>query len=61
MDFEMNTASAPMGSIEHYRHYMEEFHSLHALVIKTLIKDRSELAFLLDGVKMVLGEYEDLM
>jgi len=60
MGIEINHTQAPSGSIEHYKHYRTEWERLNALLSTTPIKDRSELAYELDGITMILEEYEDL-
>jgi len=60
MALEIIHTDAPVGSIEHYKHYRCELARLNNLLSTTSIKDRSELAFLIDGVALILDEYEDL-
>jgi len=60
MVIEINHTEAAVGSMEHYNHYCAEWERLNDLLSNTPIKDRSELAYQLDGVTMILEDYEDL-
>ena len=60
MDIEIRHTEAQEGSIEHYKHYVNEYHRLQEMVITTPIKYRHELEHNIDGLKITLDSYEDL-
>lgn len=58
MDISIVQTALPLGSIAHYKHYVNEFERIKELAKNATGNKADELYLELDGILMILEKYE---